>query len=164
MGQLRKAAENTGDEDTPTTVIAMIKNEPLAVPTQQLESWGENKDDYIKQMVINDLLAKEATTRNIVVSYEEAEAFMEEQRARQDSDMAELFEEYCRGAGISIEQYWQEAILAYQTMLIKNALYQRAWEEWLAENQDADQGSARSSFVENYHQQLMIDYVVVFVN
>ena len=124
---------------------------------------GEADAQTVLDGLLTDAMVQaEAERLGIAASDEEAAAFLAYQKQMYDSypELAQSVDDYCRGAGITLEQYWTLYEQLAGTILTKQ-LYRNWYYEQLAAQNSADavqDSEAREQAYQAHLQQLFAEH------
>ena len=124
---------------------------------------GEADAQAVLDGLLTDAMVQaEAERLGIAASDEEAAAFLAYQKQMYDSypELAQSVDDYCRGAGITLEQYWTLYEQLAGTILTKQLYRNWYYEQFTAQNgADAVQeGEAREQAYQAHLQQLFAEH------
>ena len=112
--------------------------------------------DAIEQLALGQMLLEEAERLGQTAKQEEIKHYLETSKNvwKSDEEVQQNLDDYCAGAGITIEDYWAEIENNAPVMLTKWKLSNYVMETYLAEHPDADQ-TMQNEYWETYKAQLL---------
>lgn len=168
--QIGKSVREQMDKSDDTKVIASFREfdfteKDINVRLEMnLISGGElaEKDttkEVVEQLVLGKLLVAEAEKQGVAATEAEIESFISDQKERYSTvpEVKEYLDEYCAGAGYTIDEYWALIEESAPDIVSKNKLLTAVAEAYLAEHPDEESynNPELSAYLNDYRGQLL---------
>lgn len=101
----------------------------------------DTTEEVVEQLVIGKLMLDEAEKMGLTATEEEVERELSNLKEGYNStpEAKEMIDEYCAGAGITLEEYWAEIEQSMPDLVSRGKLQNAMYEAFLAEHPDASQ-------------------------
>ena len=128
---------------SPEEVVAEYKGQPI--PASQLAQWRESyrltgaqppsDQELLRQLVENLVLEEEATRRGLAATQDEIDDMVQSVKDSYElPDGKEILDNYCKNAGITLEQYFDQVQEVAPSILARRKLETALGEEYCREH------------------------------
>lgn len=163
MGQETKELDNISDIDRTVITVNKCPITEREIKTKQIGNKSKTQKEIINELIRDKAVLSAALSKNIEPDMNELNNYMERtKQVLNDSEMSSPLEAYCRGRGITIDEYFIEL----EKIEYKNHQLMKYWEtvlprEEIKEEAESRTNSTNGSYIEYQKQydEVLCEYV-----
>ncbi len=124
-------AEFKGVKITSTDIEREMKINKLLNSSEK-----KSEADILNDLILKQVYLAEAENLGLVATPEEVETFLAEQKKsyEENAEAASTIDEYCKGANITLEEYWKDLEERAPRVITRNKVYNKFSNEYCEKN------------------------------